>query len=461
MTDFKEILNEELFGDLTELKQNVQQVHTEFIISNLFASASLFTNNRVFISPRNHPKVSTNLYIMNVAGSGCGKSISSKPINKVLGNLQKNERELYSIEKRFADACKAKERDAAESINFQQMENFANGLMHSNPDYKTCGVNIKGWTTSYKQRPEFFVTDFTPEALTKINTSKNHTGYIYCDEYDKLINSVTRTKTVNDPHQFFTSLFDGEHVSIIRKNSDSESIDISLSLMINTTTSNFKDSVNKNGFFHNGFGARLLYVFNGADYQRTDIVPSSGVTLDQFDTKVYRLLDFLFENYYKNEDRLNFVIPEDLFPMLNGIEKNIENTLDNSDLSENILTTYKTRIRVMLIKLIALTEIINSAYSGHRLEGPEVMVSDEMIMRGSKLLNFFIENFIELFGEKKILKPDQEALVAQLTKGHAYAKDYLLTLTNMSESKLRRFLEGRPDLFSSEIIDRKKNYTVL
>jgi hypothetical protein len=398
---------------------------------------------------------------MNVAGSGCGKSISSKPINKVLGNLQKNERELYSIEKRFAEACKARERDSIESISFQQMENFANGLIHSNQDYKTCGINIKGWTTSCKHRPEFFVTDFTPEALTKINTSKNHTGYIYCDEYDKLINSVTRTKTVNDPHQFFTSLFDGEHVSIIRKNSDSESIDISLTLMINTTTSNFKDSVNKNGFFHNGFGARLLYVFNGADYQRTDIVPSSGVTMDQFDTKIYRLLDFLFENYYKNEDRLDFVIPEDLFPMLNDIEKNIEITLDNSDLSENILSTYKTRIRVMLLKLIALTEIINSAYSGHRLEGPEVVVSEEMIKRGSKLLNFFIENFIELFGEKKKLKPDQETLMAQLTKGHAYPKDYLLSLTNMSESKLRRFLESRPDLFSSEIIDKKKIYTVL
>ena len=65
----------------------------------------------------------------------------------------------------------------------------------------------------------------------------------------------------------------------------------------------------------------------------------------------------------------------------------------------------------MLMKLIALTEIINSAYSGHILIGPEIVVSEEMIMRGSKLLNFFIENFIELFGEKKILKPDQEALV--------------------------------------------------
>jgi hypothetical protein len=147
--------------------------------------------------------------------------------------------------------------------------------------------------------------------------------------------------------------------------------------------------------------------------------------------------------------------------MLNDIEKNIEITLDNSDLSENILSTYKTRIRVMLLKLIALTEIINSAYSGHRLEGPEVVVSEEMIKRGSKLLNFFIENFIELFGEKKKLKPDQETLMAQLTKGHAYPKDYLLSLTNMSESKLRRFLESRPDLFSSEIIDKKKIYTVL
>lgn len=461
MTDFKEILNDELFKDLTELKQNVPQVHTEFIISNLFASASLFTNNRIFVSPRNHPKVSTNLYIMNVAGSGCGKSISSKPINKVLGNLQKNERELYAIEKRFAEACKAKDRDSAEPITLQQMESFANGLMHSNPDFTTCGLNIKGWTTSCKHRPEFFITDFTPEALTKINTSKNHTGYIYCDEYDKLINSVTRTKTVNDPHQFFTSLFDGEHVSIIRKNSDSESIDISLTLMINTTTSNFKESVNKNGFFHNGFGARLLYIFNSADYQRTEIVPTNGVTLDQFDLKVYRLLDFLFENYYKNEDRFDFVIPEELFPTLNDIERTIENTLDNSDLSENILTTYKTRIRVMLMKLIALTEIINSAYFGHKLEGPEIIVTKEMILHGSKLLNFFIENFIELFGEKKMLKPEQDALIAQLTKGHAYPKDYLLTLTNMSESKLRRFLESRPDLFKSEIIDRKKIYTVI
>ena len=99
MTDFKEIFNEELFNDLTQLQQNVPQVHTGFVVSNMLASASLFTNNRILISPKNHPKTSTNLYVMNVAGSGCGKSISSKPFINTLGMMQKNERHLSSIEK--------------------------------------------------------------------------------------------------------------------------------------------------------------------------------------------------------------------------------------------------------------------------------------------------------------------------------------------------------------------------
>jgi hypothetical protein len=461
MTEFNEIFNEELFKDLTQLKQNVPQVHTEFIVSNLLASASLFTNNRFLISPKNHPKTSTNLYIMNVAGSGCGKSISSKPFINTLGMMQKNERELSIIEKKFAETCRGRERDASEPLTSDQKVKIADSLLHSYPIYKTYGVNINGWTTSHTPRPEFFITDFSPEALTKINTSKNHTGYIYSDEYDKLISSVTRTKTVNDPHQFFTSLFDGEHVSIIRKNSDSESIDITLTLMINTTTSNFKDSVNKNGFFHNGFGARILYVYNSNDYQRIDIIPSSGLTLEQFNNKMYRLLDNLYEYYYKNEDQIEFIIPENLFPMLNDIEKKTDIILDNSELPENIITTYKTRIRVMLMKLIALTEVINVTYSNTKIKGSEVTVTEEMINRGDKLLTFFVSNFIELFGAKKSLKPEQESLMAQLTKGHTYTKDYLLTLTEMSESTLRRFLESRTDMFSSEIIERKKNYTVL
>jgi hypothetical protein len=452
MTEFNEIFNEELFKDLTQLKQNVPQVHTEFIISNLLASVSLFTNNRFFISPKNHPKTSTNLYIMNV---------SSKPFINTLGTMQKNERELSKIEKKFAENCRAREREASETLTSDQKNKIAEGLLYSNPIYKTFGVNIDGWTTSHTSRPEFFITDFSPEALTKINTSKNHTGYIYSDEYDKLISSVTRTKTVNDPHQFFTSLFDGEHVSIIRKNSDSESIDITLTLMINTTTSNFKDSVNKNGFFHNGFGARLLYVFNNAEYERIDIIPSVGLTLEEFNNKIYRLLDNLYEYYYKNEDVIEFVIPENLFSKLNEIEKTIDITLDNSELNENIITTYKTRIHVMLMKLISLIEIINVTYNQKRIKEPTITVTEDMIIRGGKLLTFFVSNFINLFGAKNALKPDQEALMAQLTKGRTYDKEHLLTLTSMSESTLRRFLETRTDLFTSEIIEKKKIYKVL
>jgi hypothetical protein len=461
MAEFHEIFNEELFNDLTQLKENVPQVHTEFIISNLLAAVSLFTNNRFYISPKNHPKISTNVYIMNVAGSGCGKSISSKPFINTLGMMQKNERELGIIEKKFAESCRARERDATEPLSSDQKEKIVNGLLFSTPIFKTYGVNIHSWTTSHTPRPEFFITDFSPEALTKINTSKNHTGYIYSDEYDKLISSVTRTKTVNDPHQFFTSLFDGEHVSIIRKNSDSESIDIALTLMINTTTSNFKDSVNKNGFFHNGFGARILYVVNNADYQRVDIVPSNGLTLEQFNIKIYRLLDNLFENYYKDNCKIEFVIPESLFPILNDVEKKIHALLDSSDLSENLITTYKTRIRVMLMKLIALVDIINVTYSQTKIIETEISVTEDMLYRGEKLLTFFVNNFVELFGTKNPLKPDQEALLAQLTKGHCYDKEYLLSICKMSESKLRRFLESRQDLFASEIIGKKKNYTVL
>jgi len=375
--------------------------------------------------------------------------------------MQKCERDLSNIEKKFAETCRARERDAKEPLTHDDKEKIVSGLKFSTPIFNTYGVNIHGWTTTHTPRPEFFVTDFSPEALTKINTSKNHTGFIYSDEYDKLISSVTRTKTVNDPHQFFTSLFDGEHVSIIRKNSDSESIDIALTLMINTTTSNFKDSVNKNGFFHNGFGARILYVVKNSDYQRIDLVPSSGLTLEQFNNKIYSLLDNLFEYYYKDDRKIEFVIPEVLFPILNEIEKKIDIALDNSELPENLATTYKTRIRVMLLKLIALIEIINVTYSKTKIKETEVIVSEAMLYRGEKLLLFFVTNFIELFGTKKSLKPDQEALMAQLTKGHNYDKDYLLTLCNMSEPKLRRFLESRTDLFSSEIIDRKKIYTVL
>jgi len=460
MTDFKEIFNEELFNDLTQLQQNVPQVHTGFVVSNMLASASLFTNNRILISPKNHPKTSTNLYVMNVAGSGCGKSISSKPFINTLGMMQKNERHLSSIEKRFAEACKNKERDSAESLDKEEKERFAQGLIYSNDEYQTFGVNINGWTTSYSPRPEFFITDFSPEALTKINFSKNQTGYIFCDEYDKLVNSVTRTKTVNDPHQFFTSLFDGEHVSIIRKNSDSESIDIALTLMVNTTTSNFKASVNKNGFFHNGFGARILYVFNGADYQRIDLMPSCGITLEQFGLNIYRLLDCLYDYYYKKEEQVEFIIPEHQFPLLNEIEKKIEIRLDESDLPDNLITTYKTRTHVMLMKLISLVEVINTAYREIRLTRPEIEVTEEMILRGSKLLNFFVTNFIDLFGEKKQLKPEQEALLAQLKKGQSYTKEYL-TLTKMSEPKMRRFLDAIPELVRSEIIDRKKTYMLL
>ena len=51
--------------------------------------------------------------------------------------------------------------------------------IYSNDEYQTFGVNINGWTTSYSPRPEFFITDFSPEALTKINFSKNQTGYIF------------------------------------------------------------------------------------------------------------------------------------------------------------------------------------------------------------------------------------------------------------------------------------------
>jgi len=461
MTEFNKIFNEELFKDLTELKQNVPQVHTEFIISNLLAAVSLFTNNKIFISPINHPSTSTNLYIMNVAGSGCGKSISSKPFINTLGSMQKDERDLNKIEKNFAETCKIREREAIEPLTNGEKVKIGEEIIFSTPAYKTHGTNIRGWTTNHAPRPEFFITDFTPEALIKINTSLNHTGYIYADEYDKLISSVTRTKTVNDPHQFFTSLFDGEHVSIIRKNSDSESIDISLTLMINTTTSNFKESVNKNGFFHNGFGARILYVINNADYNRIDIVPAKGLTLDQFRVKMYQLLDNLYCYYYKNDAKIDFVIPEHLFKILNDIESKIDITLDNSELPENLITTYKTRIHVMLMKLIALVEVVNITYTQTEIKESVVSVTEEMIYRGDKLLNFFVSNFIELFSTKKQLKPEQESLIVQLTKGKTYEKEYLLSLTSMSESTVRRFLDSRTDLFSSEIIGKKKNYTVL
>ena len=456
----KEVFVDQLYQDIAELKQNVPQVQTDFLISNLLVATSLLINNRISIQPNNHPKSDLNLYVLNVGHSGIGKSISSKPFINALGMLQRQEREQSLIDKEFCETCKAVERDSNEPLTPEQKEIRATELILSNPKYVEAGFG--SWRTTYTPGPEFYITNFTPEALTKINYSCNKTGFIYADEYDKLINSVTRTKTVNDPCQFFTSLFDGEQISIIRKNSESESIDISLSLLINTTTANFKDSVNKNGFFHNGFGARLLYTYNSNEYHRTDLVPSSGTTFEDFSSKMHRLLDFLYDKYYKQDVEINYVIHEDLFHVINLAEKNIEETLDNSELPENIITTYKTRIRVMLLKLIALTEVINYTYLNEKeIIMSEMKVTEEMINRGSKLLNFFVQNFIELFAPKKTLKPEQEALLAQLTKGKAYAKDYLLTLTNMSESTLRRFLDARSDLFSSETIDRKKIYTIL
>ncbi len=460
MLDLKEVLIEPLHNDIRDLVENNPHIKIDYLISNLYVSASLFTNNRVNIKPYNHPKINTNIYLMNIGGTGTGKSQSAKPFITPLGSIQKDERIMAGIEKQFVEECTQKQRDSKKPLSMAEKNEFARTLLNSNPIYK--GVDLNGWTTVTRSCPEFYITDFTPEALGKINFSDNKTALIYCDEYDKLINSVTRTRTVNDPCQFFTSLFDGEHVSIIRKGSDSESIDISLSLMVNTTIDNFKNSVNKNGFFGNGFGARFLYVVNMDDYQRRDLIPINGMTLDQFNGKMEILLRFLYDFYYKTKTEYNLVIPVNLFEHVNKIEENLENLLDDSELDINMINAYKTRLRIMLLKLVALTEIINYTYTTKKeLSHTEIYVTDKMINRGAALMKFFINNFIELFSSKKPLKPDQEALLAQLTKGRTYAKEYLLKLTKMSEPTLRRFVESRNDLFESEIIDRKKHYKFL
>ncbi len=454
----RQILNENLYNDLSKFIGLDYRVNPDIFITNYLYFTSFFCSDRIKLAVGRDRPTNSNLFVAIVGNSGLGKSYVNKffyePIMDIQIELHNQDKALNS----FINACK-RYNEANDNLTTEQKEGFVIGY---NNKYDT---NFSQFITRNVIPHVFTVNDFSPEALSiKFMGSKNNTILLNADEFEELQNNISRTKTVENTFSFLTTYFDGKSDLIVRKTQEDLIInDAKLAVLANTVPLTFEKLKNSN-FFNSGLGYRYLFYINNKTNIEDPVLAvksSNSISVyDQYQGKIGNIFrTFFFNMVYMsvgnefilriNKDSTLKVYNDCLMKLWNDHIKTNENLKDSQK------ETFKSRLSTMFNKCILNTFIMNYSYTD-RLRFPfeSKELDEDDIMRGYYVYDYYLSQMVFIFDmtPKSDLTQTEQRIMEMLEIGRPYDKNGIkaevLKLGIGSESTFKRLMQKKTKQFT-------------
>jgi hypothetical protein len=449
----KEILNTKLYTDIENVIKQEKKYNSTFLTSSLFGVCSYFANNKISIKLGNENPVSSSLMLVNIGGSGDGKSYSQTFVNNAFNNERKINGELNRINKDFASDCIKYLASDKYQIAKDNLENdgelkkeFATTYYY-NRLAKDNLVDFNEWrfNTNPNRKPSYLIDNFTPESLPEhYNSNPRNALYIFGDEITNITENITRTNTVKNPFGFLINALMGLPNEVIRKTSDSVFCIGHTTIVGNCTPSSYM-KFHTPELFGCGLGYRLFYMIdektnNDNNKYNVEYYKEGLNDVKEFESKVNVMIKSFIDiiDTYPNDIIYEITKPE-LIDLFNSKLQNIFSEMLNDSLTEklniSVINELKNRIKDNFIKTILTLHVLNTCYDvkGFGVEyGDFKEITALSIERGAIAYKVFLQNTInvltgKLTNELKI-NEKQKKILALIPIGEVMDKNTLFKL---------------------------------
>lgn len=238
----------------------------EYLGSSILSACSVAIGNTYQAKLKENFIVKSNLYMILVGRAG---DVKTHPLKFAFRKIEELDKQTYK--------------------NYENLMSEFNSL-----DKDTKKETDKPFYQKY------ILKDFTPESLIKIHTNNKKGLVILSDELFGWINNFGRYSSSGE-QETYLSLWNGESISVDRKNDDPIRLDNTFVNIIGTMQTKLLPSLAKDNRNDNGFIVRFLFVLN--EHPKPVLWNDNEIdrdSINSYDSLITKLLSLDFINHTPN-----------------------------------------------------------------------------------------------------------------------------------------------------------------